>query len=318
VIARRAFLGTLASGLLTAPLAAAQQPGKVYRIAVAHPSLSVADMTEAKNPYFKAFFSELRRLGYVEGRNLVVERRSAEGSPARYPDVVREVVRLQPDLIFLNASSLARAFQAATTTIPIVGITGEPIADKLVANLARPGGNLTGFSNVAGEELRGKNVEILREVVPRASRLAVLARQVDYEPYYGLAMRKAGARVGMTVIGALLGDPIQESEYRRAFAAMVRDRVEALVVADATENYTHRQLIVELAAQARLPAIYPFGTSWTSAVSWPTAWTLWPCFVTRPAMSTGSSRGRIRASCPISCRRSPTSSSTARPRRRSV
>ena len=259
MIDRRAFLSTFVGGLLAAPLAAgAQQPGKVYRIAVVHASMSVADMTETKDPYFKAFLSELRRLGYVEGRNLVVERRSGEGRPARNPEFAREVVRLQPDLIFLSGSSLARAFQAATTTIPLVGITGDPIAEKLVASLARPGGNLTGFSIGAGEELRGKNVEILREVVPRASRLAVLSRQVDWEPYYGLAMRKAGARVGMTVIGALLGDPIQESEYRRAFAAMVRDRVEALVVEDASENYTHRQLIVELAAQARLPAIYPF------------------------------------------------------------
>src|SRR5262245_31227137 len=149
---RRAFIaGTLT--LLAAPLAAgAQQPGKVYRIAVAHASVSVADMTETKDPYFKAFFSELRRLGYVEGRNLVVERRSGEGRRARFPELAREVVRLQPDLIFLGASSLTRAFQAATTTIPMVAITGDPIADKLVASLARPGGNLTGFSIAAGEE----------------------------------------------------------------------------------------------------------------------------------------------------------------------
>jgi putative ABC transport system substrate-binding protein len=153
---------------------------------------------------------------------------------------------------------MARAFQAATTTIPTVGITPDPIFEKLVASLARPGGNLTGFSVEAGEELIGKNVEILKEAVPRASRVALLTPQADWEMPYGLVMRRVGARVGMTVIGALLSDPIQEPEFRRAFAAMVRDRVDTLIVADSAENFTHRQLIVTLAAQARLPAIYPF------------------------------------------------------------
>jgi putative ABC transport system substrate-binding protein len=101
-------------------------------------------------------------------------------------------------------------------------------------------------------------VEILKEVVPKASRVALLTPQASSDSPYGQAIRRAGAQVGMTVIGALLGDPIHQPEYRRAFAAMVRARVEALVVGDNTENYTHRQLIVELGAQARLPAIYPF------------------------------------------------------------
>jgi putative ABC transport system substrate-binding protein len=250
---------TLTIGLLAAPLAAEAQPTKkVYRIAVVHPSESVADMTEAKDPNFRAFFAELRRLGYVEGQNLVVERRSGEGRPARFPELAREVVQLQPDLIFVISARMARAFQAATTTIPTVGITPDPIFEKLVASLARPGGNLTGFSVEAGEELIGKNVEILKEAVPRASRVALLTPQADWEMPYGLVMRRVGARVGMTVIGALLSDPIQEPEFRRAFAAMVRDRVDTLIVADSAENFTHRQIIVTLAAQARLPAIYPF------------------------------------------------------------
>ena len=95
-------------------------------------------MTEAKDPYYKVLFSELRRLGYVEGQNLVVERRSAEGRPARFPEVAREVVQLQPDLIFLISGRMARAFQAATTTIPLVGMTGDPIRETR-DNLARPG-----------------------------------------------------------------------------------------------------------------------------------------------------------------------------------
>jgi putative ABC transport system substrate-binding protein len=141
-----AFL-TLA--LLVATLAAeAQQRGKVYRIALVHPVAAVADMTEAKDPYYRMLFSELRRLGYVEGQNLVVERRSGEGRRARFPEFAREVVQLQPDLIFLVSARMAREFQAGTTTIPIVGITADPIQEKLVKSLARPGGNLTGFSSV--------------------------------------------------------------------------------------------------------------------------------------------------------------------------
>jgi putative ABC transport system substrate-binding protein len=99
-------------------------------------------MTEAKDPHLKAFFSELRRLGYVEGRNLLVERRSGEGRPARHPELAREVVQLQPHLIFVVSARLARAVQAVTTTIPIVGITPDPICEKLVTNLARPGATL--------------------------------------------------------------------------------------------------------------------------------------------------------------------------------
>ena len=250
---------TVTIGLLAAPLAAeAQQPGKVYRIALVHPAAAVADMTEAKDPYFRVFFAELRRLGYVEGQNLVVERRSGEGRPARFPEFAREVVQLQPDLIFVISGRMARAFQAATTTIPIVGITGDPIPEKLVTSLARPGGNLTGFSADVDESHIGKHLELLKEVVPKAARVALLCPRGLWEGTYGPLMRPAGARVGMTVIGALLDDPIQEPEYRRAFAAMVRERVDALIVADVAENFTHRRLIVELAAKARLPAMYPW------------------------------------------------------------
>jgi putative tryptophan/tyrosine transport system substrate-binding protein len=125
-------LVTLILALLAAPLGAQTPPGgKVYRIAVVHPSLSVADMTEAKDPHFKAFFSELRRLGYVEGRNLLVERRSGEGHTARHPELAREVVRLQPDLIFVISARLTRGFQAATTTVPTVGSPRIPLVINL-------------------------------------------------------------------------------------------------------------------------------------------------------------------------------------------
>jgi putative ABC transport system substrate-binding protein len=199
--------------------------------------------------------SELRRLGYVEGQNLVVERRSAEGRPTRFPEIAREVVRLQPHLILAPSSRIVRELQAATTTIPIVGITADPIAEKLVASLARPGGNLTGFSADAEGSVLEKHVELLKAAVPTVSRVAVLVSRDLWERESG-ARPQAGTRVGVTVVGALLHEPIQEPEYRRVFAAMARERVEALIVADQGENWVHRRLIGELAAQARLPTIH--------------------------------------------------------------
>jgi len=214
-------------------------------------------MTEGGHRYYRVLFSELRRLGYVEGKNLMVERRSGEGHTGRYPDLAREVVQLRPDVIYANSEQLVWAFKTATTTIPIVGTTGDPIASGLVASMARPGGNVTGFSVTAGDEILGKYLELLREAVPRVSRVAFLLRRAAWEDRYGRVMLEAAQHVGLTLVGMPLRDPIQEPEYRRAFAAMARERVQALVVSDHAENIAHHRLIVELAAQGRLPAIYP-------------------------------------------------------------
>jgi putative ABC transport system substrate-binding protein len=136
-------------------------------------------------------------------------------------------------------------------------MTGDPIQDKLVTNVARPWGNLTGFSSDTDESPR-KLLELLKEAAPQVSRVAVLCPKATWESFYGPLLRPSGALGGMTMIGALLDDPIQAPEYRRVFAAMVRERVDALFVGNNAENYVHRRLIVEPAAQARLPAIYSY------------------------------------------------------------
>jgi putative tryptophan/tyrosine transport system substrate-binding protein len=246
--------------LLAAPLAAEAQPtGKVCRIAFVHPSMPVADMIKERER--SAFFSELRRLGYVEGKNLIVERRSAEGRNERYPEIVAEVTRLKPDLIVAISTPLVRRFKTATTTIPIVGTTSDPVASGLVANLSRPGGNITGFSIAAGDEMLGKQLELLREAAPNASRVALLtprpAGALEDDRYHRV-IREAGERLGLTLVFALLDSPIQEREYRRAFDAMAGERAQALFVSDLLENFTYRRVIVELARRARLPAIYPY------------------------------------------------------------
>ena len=223
-----------------------------------HPVRPVGDMTEGGERVYKVFFSELRRLGYVEGKNLVVERRSGEGRTGRYPDLAREVVQLRPDVIYANSTPLVAAFKAATTTIPIVGTTDDPVASGLVASLARPGGNITGFSVVVGDEIFGKYVELLRQAVPGVSRVGFLLRHAAWEGRYGRAMREATQHAGLTLVGAPLNDPIQEPEYRRMFAMLARERVQTLVVSDHAENFAHYRLIVALAAEGRLPAVYPF------------------------------------------------------------
>jgi ABC-type uncharacterized transport system substrate-binding protein len=256
MISRRALIAAL--GALVAPLIAeAQQRERVYRIAIVFPaSKTVADMIE--EPIYKVFLSELGRLGYVEGLNLVVDRLVGEGRTERYAGLASEVVRLQPDLILAVGGPMALRFKAATTTIPIVALTGDPIADGLVTNLARPGGNITGFSVNAGEEIYGKQLELLREVAAEVSRVVFLLPRRPWEARYGRVVREAAQRGGLTLVGAPLGDPIQEPEYRRAFAAMAGERAQALIVSDHPENWVHRRLVVELAERARLPAVYAF------------------------------------------------------------
>jgi ABC-type uncharacterized transport system substrate-binding protein len=250
---------TLVVLLLLAVLvgAEAQQTAKVYRLAIVNPARPVSEMTEGGERIYRVLFSELRRLGYIEGKNLVVERRSGEGRTGRYPDLAREVVQLRPDVIYAASNQLVAAFKAATTTIPIVGITDDPVAAGLVASLARPGGNITGFSVNVGDEIFGKYLELLREAVPGLSRVGFLLRRAAWEGRSGRAMLEVTQQAGLTLVGAPLSDPIQEPEYRRVFAMLARERVQALVVSDNAENVAHRRLIVALAAQGRLPAIYP-------------------------------------------------------------
>jgi putative tryptophan/tyrosine transport system substrate-binding protein len=256
---RREVVAGLA-GAVTWPLVVQAQPSQTMRrIAIVHASNPIAQMNEgATHPYFPAFFAELRRLGYVEGHNLTVERRSGEGRVERYPELAREVVGLKPDLIFTSGAQLPSRFKAATSTIPIVALTGDPVALGLAASLARPGGNVTGVSSDTGVEVLQKYIELLKEAVPNASQIAWLQPRASWTGVYKEAPQEAAQRVGVKLVPALLGGVIQDDEYRRAFAIMAQERVDALAVAPGPENLVHRRLTVELAAEARLPAMYPF------------------------------------------------------------
>jgi putative ABC transport system substrate-binding protein len=242
----------------TIPHAQAQQHSKVYRLAFAAPSTPIAEMKEASgHPTYPPLLEELKRLGYTEGRNLVVERYSGDGRSENYPELARRVVRSMPDLIFILTGRLTRIFKEATAAIPMVVLTADPIALGLATSLARPDGNITGVVVDAGQQIEGKRVELLKEVVPGASRVAYITPRSMWESPFGAEARDAARRAGLSLFGIPLESPIQEAEYRRAFAAAAAGDVAGLIMPDIEEHVTYRRLIVKLAEETRMPTIYP-------------------------------------------------------------
>jgi putative tryptophan/tyrosine transport system substrate-binding protein len=245
--------------------AQAQQTGKVYRIAFGHPTVPVADQNQASKGSFAvpAFFEELTRLGYVEGRNLLIERYSGEGRAAHYPDLARQIVSRKPDLIIAFSGRFVLDVKAATSTIPIVGMFADPIALGIVPSLARPGGNITGISVDVGMDQWLKRVQLLKEAVPQITRLGILdtrdVRESDIGKKVHSAIERENAlKNSFSIVGPPLEHPTDEHDYQRVFAALAQDGAEGLLVYDQPENLTYRTLIVELAAKGRLPTIYPY------------------------------------------------------------
>ena len=258
---RREFITLLSGAAAVWPVAApAQQAAKTYHIALVHPSVSIADMSESGgSPSSATFFKELRRLGYIEGVNLVVTRYSGEGREARYPELCQEVVRTKPDVIVASSSRLVLAFKAATDTVPVVAIMADPVPLGIVTNIARPGGNITGVTVEAGTEIWGKRVQVLREVVPTAAKVGFLgSRQVWSQPQVN-ALREAPRGLGISLLGPPIESPIQAEEYRRVLGAMAQEHVDGVIIGDQSENVSpYGQLIVDLVRAAKLSAIFPF------------------------------------------------------------
>jgi ABC-type uncharacterized transport system substrate-binding protein len=244
---RRAFLAGSAA-LLAAPLAAeAQQARKVPRVGI----LLLSDAQSVPD----AFRQGLRELGYVEGQTIALEYRWAEGKEERFPGLASELVHLRVDVIFAAVAAAAQAAKTATKTIPIVTAVNDPIAAGFVASVARPGGNITGLSMMSPEVV-GKQLELLRQVVPKISRVAVLANPANP----GSAPQLRQAEVAAKTLGMRL-QPLEArslSEIDSAFVAMARERAEGLLVLlDPTlGGRLQRERIAELAARNRLPAMY--------------------------------------------------------------
>lgn len=247
---RTAWMIIFAFGLLLAPLAsAAQQAGKVYRIGVLE-RISMA--LNAAN--FGAFRQGLRELGYVEGQNVVIEYRSADGRDERFPDLATELVRLQVDLILTRGTPAALAAKNATGTIPVViSAVGDPVGSGIVASLARPGGNVTGLSAL-NIEIYAKRVELLGELVPRVARIAGLFNMSN--PVLPLQWKQVEMAARSLGVQPQLLDVRNPEDLGRAFDAAIRQRAAALVVGLDTLTQANHRAIVDLAAKHRLPAIY--------------------------------------------------------------
>jgi ABC-type uncharacterized transport system substrate-binding protein len=246
---RRAFMAAIAGGLLAAPLAAgAQQPIRVWRIGFLGPgSYSSGD------PRVEALRLGLRELGYVEGRNLALEFRWAGGNATRLPALAAELAKLKIDTVVTQGTQATDAARRAITTIPIVfSVAGDPIGDGLVASLARPGGNVTGLTDIA-PDIAGKRVELLREAVPGITRIAVLWNPANPSSApqmkdtsgvahsYGLAVRSIELR-GF-------------GQVEEAFTTAVQDQARAVIVLSDGVLYSRRGQIAQLAAKHRLPCV---------------------------------------------------------------
>ena len=245
---RRRFIEVIAGGFVAAPLAAeAQQAGKVPRIAYIRAEAPPAADIEA-------FRQGLREHGYVEGKNIVVEYRWADGNEERLRAIVAELIRVKVDLIVASAPAAARAAKEAATTIPIVMVlVADPVAFGFVASLARPGGNVTGFAFLL-PELSGKRLQLLKDAIPKLSRVAVLWNAAN--PYKAFDLKEVQA-VAEALRVAVETLPVRgPDDFAHAFEAAIASGAGGLITLDDPFTIGHRTRIVSLALKYRLPALY--------------------------------------------------------------
>jgi putative tryptophan/tyrosine transport system substrate-binding protein len=244
------FVRLLATVLLaTVPFVEAQQPTKVPRIGFlgAPPRSAISERIEA-------FRQGLRELGYVERKNIVIEWQYAEGKADRLPGLAAELVRLKVDLIVTSGAPVTRSTKKATSTIPIVmAQDNDPVGNGFVTSLARPGGNITGLATL-GPEISGKQLELLKETVPKLSRAAVLGTST--RPGNAQALREIELAAGAFGVKLQYLDVLSSKDIEIAFRAASKGRAEAVLVLGGPVLNPHRTQIADLAAKNRLPAVY--------------------------------------------------------------
>jgi putative tryptophan/tyrosine transport system substrate-binding protein len=247
---RRAFITLLGAAAAAWPLPArAQQAGKIYRI-----GFLANDPTIPTQPAGQAFLDGLRESGFIEGRNVIIERRFAEGRLDRYADLMAELVRLKVDVVVTSANAATLAAKNASTEIPIVMMNvADPLGEGIVANLAHPTGNITGLVQDDSAEIAAKRMQLLKDAVPRGTQVAVLLNP-DFS--YGQSQWQQ-----LEIAARSLNVMLRRLEARRAsdiedvFAAIGQNRPDALFLTNTELNFVSRRLIVELAAKARLPTM---------------------------------------------------------------
>ena len=190
---------------------------KLRRIVIAHSSSPVSEIRiDGDNPFVNALFDELVKLGWVEGKTLEIVRFSANGRTDHFKQIAGEIVKSSPEVIVANTSAFVRSLKDTTASIPIVGVTADPLAYGLTKSLSRPDGNVTGVSVDAGLELWGKRLSIVREILPSASRIGFLTIRASWDGPQGQSLLRAAREIGVAFLGPPLDDPVQAPEYRRS------------------------------------------------------------------------------------------------------
>ena len=248
---RRTFVGTIGRALLAWPLAVgAQQARGLPRI-----GYLVVNRAEVTQRHVAAFRQGMRERGWVEGQNFLFEIRYADGQVDRLPALVDELIRLKVDIIVATSSATTWAARKATTTLPIVmGISADAVGEGLVTNLAHPGGNITGMTYLVGPEIAGKHLELLKTLVPAASRVAVLANPINRS--HASLTRELKAAAGALGVQIQVFDAQSADEINASFAAMPTERVSALLVLTDSVFVGHHVRIANLAAKNRVPTMY--------------------------------------------------------------
>jgi len=245
--------------------AEAQQSGKVARIGYLSRDLHPADSRALAPRNLEAFRQGLQELGYIEGKNIIIEYRYAEGRQERLPALAEELVRLKVEIIVAESFTTVRAVRKVTTTIPIV-VTGgmDPVGSGFVASLSRPGGNVTGLSNYS-VELLGKRLELLKEVVPKVSRFVFL-NDTDSAPSKAMFKEAQVAAQTLGVKFQLVEVKAQDPDIDGAFRVMVKERIGAVITSPSPRLSLslHRKRILQLLEQARMPAMHP-SAEWVEA-----------------------------------------------------
>ena len=249
MITRRKLVLALGTGVLAAPLVcfAQQQGSKIARIGLLESASSYANGREALS-------AGLRALGLVEGKNIIVEHRWAEGKYARLPGLAAEMAQMKVDVIVAASAPAVQAVQQTTTTIPVVMVrTSDPVGMGFVASLARPGGNITGLSNI-NVEVSAKYLELLRAAVPKLSRISVLTNPGNPNHPDLVKRIQATDKTNTVRISAVQAD--SESQIEAAFASMKQERAGALIVLGDAFFFAQARRLAELAAQQRLPTMF--------------------------------------------------------------
>ena len=258
---RREFIatfGTITGAGLVWPLVARGQQGS-KRLAIFSPSESSALMHEhSENRYYKALFEELGRLGWAEGKNLKVEAYGREQFTSGPDALAAEIVRNNPDVIYtIGPGSIG--FKSATSRIPVVAVTGDPVALGMAESLAHPGGNFTGVSIDAGPSIHGKRIALLREMFPAMSKLGCLALRFQWNgPISAPAIRAVTASMGLPLAVSLLEFGASEADYRAAIESLRRDGADAIMVMDSPDVFRNSALLAGLVGEFRLPSMFTF------------------------------------------------------------